>query len=358
MIACNKNENNQPRLSNEQSDLIENDYLLDTVFLFTATSWEDPDMLSTFSLNLKGEIKTLSTNPLWLGNPILMSGEILLNPFQKQDSSFGAQIIVSPLPTNRMEVVNLQVNPHSLFPSPTSALIAYFISESSQTKLYFYDLESRKEKQIILFAGNNFQIFGWSNDGSKLYYLWQNDVTTNYDLFFVNVDDYSLSQVTNNSNLEILFIESPKDPLSLIGEIEKKDKNSFLDVQHLFAEKYYLMNHSNGIKLKQFERILRSASWSPDGSQIALSLDGNLCFYDVRQSQEDCFLERLLPPEMYESAILYPASWSLDSRFVAFQAINQTTYCHELYIYELASQNLIKPQIQPCFGIELIATSP
>lgn len=322
-----------------------------SIFLLGGPSLNDFDTYDTFSMNVQGKMTTISNLPRWNGKPVSLNRKVVLELSDDQDIATSGMIILD-LNSNEEKIVQFTEEPGRLFLSPNGNFVAYNTYSLGVNYLHLYSINEQEDKVVKTVEGDFTYLSGWSQDESRLFFLWKSEQTGNYDIYYFD-KDFTIKQLTNDSDIEILFIDSPTEDLFLVGTIPIADLYSFENYPtHTTSKGYYLTN-SVGVVSASFDTPIFTASWSPDGKHIAISIDGDLCLLEVNEFTHDC---SFLPLKDYLTAGESPVAWSLDSRFIAFQATKTGDICRYLFIFDLQTEQLITPEIQSCIGTEIFST--
>jgi dipeptidyl aminopeptidase/acylaminoacyl peptidase len=259
------------------------------------------------------------------------------------------QFAIANLQTGEVTAIQLTGRPNEVFWSPDGMHLLY-VNEATTApiRLMLYDLATRQNVELLeitVTENSKFLLAGWSSDNETIAFVAE--INDQYDLYLLHVVDGTLQQVTNTLEPETLALWSPVSNELLLGTAS--DTRTF-NVPPYRIENLYLVEGSgeNLTLLGQFD-ALSSASWSPDGSQVAYSLDGEFCILTLADQSTVCPLMESLPIDQYSVAFNYPAAWSADGRWLAFQVDTKTgNPCPRIYLLEISTATVRDTGVNTC----------
>ena len=231
------------------------------------------------------------------------------------------QLVIANVATGQESLINFLEKPSSIFWSPDGRYLLYSIAgPDHKVQIVLYDLE--KEENIVITEvarerAGLFYLAGWSYDGQKIAFVSENN--NQFDLYSLEVNNLTLQQLTNTPEIETIATWSPTEDQLMFGSIPNTEHA--LELWPYEANALYLVegSGSNLTSLGNSYHIL-SATWSPNGEEIAYSNNGQICIFNLKTELDSCPLEDIPPYNTYFAASGDYPSWSADGNWLAFQA--------------------------------------
>jgi hypothetical protein len=248
------------------------------------------------------------------------------------------------------DVLPLQFNPHQLYWSPDGKSILYVTrSQSGPIQIKIYEVWEQRNQvvaEIPVQANSRFILTGWAPDSDTIAFIAQ--MNEQYDLYTLRVSNPVLTQLTNTPEAEVWAIWSPTNEQLFFGTYPDP---SMLDSTPYIADTLYLINgfYDNPPTLVESGAVTTEPAWSPDGTQIAYSNDGELCILALETLVKTCPLQATLPIEQYSVAFQSPPAWSADSQWLAFGVqVRDEVTCPTLHLFNMTANTLIPIDSDNC----------
>ena len=303
-----------------------------------------------YRVNTNGERQLLTTADLpFMGQPWSPDGAnflYIVPSFPNKDSAWVANLI-----TGESYPLDIQINYTSYWSPDGKNLLYPFINEDLSLDLSVYNFENFTSRQLIKIprGSNTFiPIAGWSPDSQQV--AFSADLDGQQDLYKIDIDTLELQRLTNTPELEVQVAWSLVDNLLVVGTNSNPAALSY--GTPFTADELHLID-GNGqqlLSLGQFEELVDSVSWSPDGEQIAYSENGKLCIFHLTDGITKCPLEETyLRSTEWATAVHRPVAWSADNSWLAFQSIEiGELQCFRIFIFDLKNNVLVEPEFSTC----------
>jgi WD40 repeat protein len=303
-----------------------------------------------YRVNTNGERQLLTTADLpFMGQPWSPDGAnflYIVPSFPNIDSACVANLI-----TGETHPLDIQIN-YTAYWSPDGKSLLYpFINEDLSLDLSVYNFENFTSRQLIKIP-EGFDTFipiaGWSPDSQQV--AFSADLDGQQDLYKIDIDTLELQRLTNTPELEVQAVWSPVDNLLVVGTNSTPGALSY--GTPFTAGELHLID-GNGqqlLSLGQFEELVDSVSWSPDGEQIAYSENGKLCIIHLTDGITICPLEEtFLRSTEWATAVHSSVAWSANGNWIAFQSVEiGELQCFRIFIFDLKNNILVEPEFPTC----------
>jgi dipeptidyl aminopeptidase/acylaminoacyl peptidase len=298
------------------------------------------DGLDIYLVRPNGERHFITEGRLWDGQPWSPDGlKFIYNPNPLLADIIGSAAIVD-LSTGQTQSLDRDIYGY-VFWSPDGKYLFYGKGDvNSSVELRLYDFD-RQTSELLLevpldFASDKVLLAGWSPDSRQVAFIAQ--LNGQYDLYTMEVETLALQQLTSSPEPEVLATWSPVTNQLLVGTA-----SSIYELhghRPFRTEKFQLIDDTGAelAFLGPYE-YLSTASWSPDGQRIAYSADEGLCILDVATLDSTCPLEDTILAG-YVSASDYPAVWSADGKWLAFQSYDELL-CYWLFLFDLSTNTVV-----------------
>jgi len=303
-----------------------------------------------YRVNTNGERQLLTSADLpFMGQPWSPDGAnflYIVPSFPNIDSAWVANLI-----TGETHPLDIQIN-YTAYRSPDGKSLLYpFINEDLSLDLSVYNFESSTSRQLIKIPRGSdtfIPIAGWSPDSRHV--AFAADLDGQQDLYKIDVDTLEIQRLTNTSELETQVAWSPIDNILVVGTNSNPAALSY--GTPFTADELYLID-GNGqqlLSIGQFEELVDSVSWSPDGQQIAYSENGKVCIYHLTEETTTCPLEEtFLTSTEWATAKHRPVAWSANGSWIAFQSVEiGELQCFRIFIFDLKDNILVEPEFPTC----------
>jgi Tol biopolymer transport system component len=281
--------------------------------------------------------------------------ELILTPPDGNPDN-GQAIRIANLATGEVQEVRFDYTPYGTnfdwSPDGNFLFYEHRVAGTNVIELRVYDLAAKASRLLaeIPQASPNDKLLsaGWSPDGRLIAFVAK--ISEQYDLFVIEAETLNLRQLTFSPDTEVLVAWSPVANHLILGT----NPDPFgLDVSRPFKTQEFQIIDDTGNQLalfSSFDGFITTAAWSPDGQQIAYSVDDALCILAVSDLSSTCPLEDTkLNSAEYSLAWDSPAAWSLDGRWLAFQAVEiDALLCYELFLFDLTTNTLVEPDFPSC----------
>ncbi len=213
----------------------------------------------------------------------------------------------TPIPANTSIAANLGARER----------IAFTSDRSGQREIYVMNADGSSQTQIT----NNSALRGdmtWSPDGQHI--AFSSDRSGNEDIYVMNADGSGQTQITNNSAADIMPAWSPDG--QLIAFSSNRDGNWEIYVMNA--------NGSGQIRLTNNSAADDTPTWSPDGQRIAFTSDRDSNSQIYVMNTDGSGQSRLTNNPASE----YGSSWSPDGRHIAFTSTRESS--GDIYVMNAA----------------------
>jgi Tol biopolymer transport system component len=282
-----------------------------------------------------GQVETITEGKIGGIQPWSPDGTKFI--FSQSDSPTSRNYFFADLETGEVQSVDLP----GLW-SPDGEYI--FSSEDgtgNDVLLVKYHIESRTRTILDSFPRKSqnsyYNLVGWSPDSKKVAYVAEID--GQYDLFVVDTETLERQQLTNDTQAEVHVAWSPTENQLFVST--HPEATTFYSYPFNAYNLYLIDELGNKQLISEFERLTQ-VSWAPDGQQVAVSDDGLLCLISIDDFSRTCPLEDVLPWSDHDVAFNDPATYSPDGQWLAFQVLSGPLYCHDSYVFNLLSGELVK----------------
>jgi Tol biopolymer transport system component len=259
------------------------------------------------------------------------------------------ELAMADLNTGQVSVINLLKRPNYIFWSPDGKYLLYFNVEQEPNytnQIVLYDFEAQENmilSEISRDQASFFYLVGWSPDNRKIAFV--SEVNGQIDLFVLDVENLAVQQLTNTPDIETIAIWSTTENRLFFGT--KPDSEYAFETWPYEAKTLYLID-SSGANLTRLgdSYYVLSATWSPNGGEVAYSDDGQICILDTETLSEICPLEDTPPYNGYFAASGDPPAWSADGKWLAFRATGYKEVLSYLaYVLELDTNTIMPVDI-------------
>ena len=156
--------------------------------------------------------------------------------------------------------------------SPDGALLAYIAEVNEKKELFFIDLSNNSIKQLT--SGKNLIDFPiWSSDGLEIYFLSEEEEKTN--LFSIDIDGSNLKQLTFDQNILKFYLTKDDGEIIFDSKIDENTKQVFV------------LNIETGEASQILKDIQYPIGWqiSPDDVNILFESDSALYSAEITDNQ-------------------------------------------------------------------------
>jgi Tol biopolymer transport system component len=298
-----------------------------------------------------GERRFLGRGLLWGGQPWSPDGlRLIIGPPDGHPDN-GQVVTIANLATGETQRLELDYTAYgSNFDwSPDGNFLLYNrIIENNAVELRLYDFAQQTSGVLIeiprSFTSEPMPIAGWSADSKQIAFIGK--LNGQFDLYTLEVETSALRQLTFSPEAETLAAWSPvSNQLVVVTSPEP-----WMESLPFFAEKLQVMDDT-GIELIHLGpyEYMSTAAWSPDGQRIVYSADNGLCILDIATQDSTCPLEDTVLGSGYSIAQDYPAAWSADGNWLAFDAIKiPGLLCYRLFLLDFRTNTIVDPDVPSC----------
>jgi hypothetical protein len=262
------------------------------------------------------------------------------------------QFAIANLETGDVLPLQLTGNPSRLYWSPDGRYLLYVIgSQPGRIQMMIYEVQEQRNQvvaEILVQDNSTFLLAGWASDSDTIAFIAQ--MNEQYDLYTLRVSNPVVTPLTNTPEAEVWAIWSPTNEQLFFGTYPDP---SMLDSTPYIADSVYLINgfQDNPPSLVESGAVTTRPVWSPDGTQIAYSNDGELCILALETLVKTCPLQATFPIEQYSIAFQSPPAWSADGDWLAFAVqVRDEVTCPKLHLFNMTANTLIPIDSDNCIG--------
>ncbi len=209
-----------------------------------------------------------------------------------------------------------------------------------------YDFGQQTTEVLLEIALDNGAIvftYGWSSDSRQIAFVA--NLNGQYDLYTLDIETRTQHQITASSEVEVLAAWSPVDNQLVVITSPWE----WIESATFYGEMLQIIDDTGSeiLSLGLFDEIT-TASWSPNGQKIAYAANDQLCILTVAETSSNCPTENTILLD-YATATEFPAAWSPDGNWLAFQSIElDAPQCYKLFLFDLTTNMLVDPDSPTC----------